>query len=335
MSKLYVDQIVNNSGNREVIIDRVISSNSYNFSGTIQFSNCGITGPFGPVLSNALSSYTAQPFFSVWGNDITLFNVIAGVQFWKVPKTATYTIRCAGARSGPSTYGGLGIDITTTYYLYSGESLRIVCGQRGEGNSGNSGGGGGASFAAVFRFGTWVPIIVSGGGGGMASNSSPSANTNRNAFDPSIRSNETRGGNGSWYPSFGFTTTTGHGSFWPGGGGGGWSYNGGDGQINIYPSGQSLGGKALSSPSPIGGFFVVGDLTTVFDGGFGGGGASGRDGGAAGGGGGWWGGNANYSANSSNVIPEDTNFLGGGSFSANAYTVNGTNNGEGFVYITL
>lgn len=329
MSKLYVDQIVNNSGNREVIIDRVISSNSYNFSGTIQFSNCGITGPFGPVLSNALSSYTAQPFFSVWGNDITLFNVIAGVQYWKVPKTATYTIRCAGARSGPSTYGGLGIDITTTYYLYSGESLRIVCGQRGEGNSGNSGGGGGASFAAVFRFGTWVPIIVSGGGGGMASNSSPSANTNRNAFDPSIRSNETRGGAGSWYNTT-YPNQIGH--YWPGGGGGGWSQNGGDGQISQYVTGQPTGGRALSSASPMGGIWTH-EQSNTYDGGFGGGGASGYNGGASGGGGGWWGGNAGFAL--LNSTPEDTNFLGGGSYSANPYTVNGTNNGEGFVYITL
>jgi hypothetical protein len=329
MSNLYVDKIYNASGNQEVIIDRIISSNSYNFSGTIQFSVCGQTGAFGPTLSNARSTYTGQAFASTWLNNLDLFNVIAGVQFWKVPKTATYTIRCAGARSGPSTHGGLGIDLTTTFYLYNSEFIKIVCGQRGEGNSGAYGGGGGASFLAVFRYGTWVPVIVSGGGAGVSTNSPQSANTNRNAFNPTVRQNETQGGMGSKYAN-NYTSDIGY--YWAAGGGGGWSSDGVDGGIGISHSTQSIGGRALNSTSPIGGLHLVTPSTT-YNGGFGGGGATGVDGGAAGGGGGWWGGNSSYSGVSS--VSDDTTHLGGGSYSIDNYTINGTNNGEGFVYITL
>jgi hypothetical protein len=118
----------------------------YSFSGTIQFSACSQTGPYGPILSDATSSYTGQPFASTWLNNLELFNVVAGVQFWRVPRNGTYTIRCAGARSGPCTFGGLGRDLTATFSLTAGEWLRIIVGQRGEGNSGVYGGGGGASY---------------------------------------------------------------------------------------------------------------------------------------------------------------------------------------------
>jgi hypothetical protein len=99
-------------------IDR--SPQLYNFSGTITFSNCAQSGPFGPVLANAVSSYSSEPFQSTWLNNQDLFNVVAGVQFWRVPKNGTYTVRVAGARSGASTHGGLGRDLTSTFSLIQG-----------------------------------------------------------------------------------------------------------------------------------------------------------------------------------------------------------------------
>ena len=303
---------------------------SYDFSGTIQFGTCGSTGSFGPSLSSAQSSYSGQPFSSTWLNNARLYNCAAGVQYWTVPKTGTYTIRVAGARSGPSTHGGLGIDITSTYSLVAMESLKIVCGQRGEGNSGVYGGGGGASYAAVFRCGEWIPLLVAGGGAGVSNNSPQSTNTNRNGFNPSVRSSETSGGAGSWYDK---TYNTQIGDFWVGGGGGGWGSDGGNGTINIYASNQETGGRMISSSSPIGGIYYLNSGTT-YNGGFGGGGATGRDGGSAGGGGGWWGGNATYSTTTQ--TSDDSTHLGGGSYSQNpTYTVNGTNNGEGFVHVAL
>lgn len=308
-------------------IDR--SPQIYNFSGTITFSNCGQSGPYGPVLANAVSSYSAQPFQSTWLNNQDLFNVVAGVQFWRVPKNGTYTVRVAGARSGSSTHGGLGRDLTSTFSLVAGEWLKIVCGQQGVGDSGQFSGGGGGSFVAVSRSGDWIPLLVAGGGAGVSGNSPQSTNTNRNGWSPGTRSNETRGGMGSWYnTSYG----TQIGSYWPGGGGGGWASDGLNGQINIYTTGQATGGRALTSASPLGGIYTVN--TSTFNGGFGGGGATGIGSGGAGGGGGWWGGNASFAL--LNSLSDDTTNLGGGSYSANpTFTDNGTRNGAGYASITL
>jgi hypothetical protein len=302
----------------------------YAFSGQIQFSTCGQTGPYGPILSDATSSYAAQPFASTWLNNLDLFNVVAGVQFWRVPRNGTYTIRCAGARSGPCTFGGLGRDLTSTFSLTAGEWLRIIVGQRGEGNSGVYGGGGGASAVSVFRAGEHIPLIVSGGAAGTSNNSPASTNTNRNGWPLGNRPRETRGGFGSWYDTS-YGSQIAH--YWPGGGGGGWAEKGGDGGINIYHSNAPFGGLALTSASPLGGRRTHSQGDT-WDGGFGGGGATGRDGGSAGGGGGWWGGNASYALLAQ--VSDDTTFLGGGSFSANPTTTdNGTNGGEGFVWISI
>lgn len=308
----------------------IVTTTLYNFSGTITFGTCSQTGPYGPILSDAISSYTAQPFSSNWLNNTNLFNVVSGVQFWRVPKTGTYTIRAAGARSGPCSYGGLGRDISSTFSLSVGEWLRIVVGQRGEGNSGVYGGGGGASAVSVFRGGEQIPLLVVGGGAGTSSNSSQSTNTNRNGWAPGTRPRETRGGLGSWYDTS-YSSQIAH--YWPGGGGGGWAEKGGDGGINLYQSNMPLGGLALSSVSPLGGRKTF-DGSTTYDGGFGGGGATGRDGGAAGGGGGWWGGNSSYALLSQ--VSDDTTHLGGGSYCLNPiFTDNGTRDGEGYVNVTL
>lgn len=337
-STIKVDTITSGSGGSinitspigNISTGKITSAQLYNFSGTIQFGTCSQSGAWGPLYSEAVTSYSAQPFYSSWIADTDLFNVVAGVQYWRVPKSGTYTLRAAGSAAGPCNYPGLGIDISSSAYFYAGEYLKIVCGQRGEGNSALFGGGGGASFVAVNRGNIWLPILVSGGGAGMSGNSPNSLNTNRNAWNPSYRPRETQGGAGSQYG-----TSYSNGDlnyYWPGGGGGGWTTPGGDGKIGQLPTGQQTGGRALNSDSPLGGRYFV-DTSNTYDGGFGGGGATGYNSGAAGGGGGWWGGNASFAYTSN--TSDDSTYLGGGSYSLNAYTVNGTNSGAGFVYVTL
>lgn len=316
--------------------NNIETASLYDFSGSVNFSVCGKIGHRGPTLAEARSTYTGEAFQSTWLNNTNYFNVIAGVQFFRVPKTATYTFTVAGSRGGDATYAGLGISLSSSADLFSGEWLKIVCGQKGHYYDARHAGGGGASFVAVFRMGVWLPLLISGGGAGQSSNSPNSSNSNRNAFAPGTgkENSVTEGGAGSWYAS---TYTSNIGYYWPGGGGGGWSSDGADGTINYLNSGQPLGGRALNSTAPLGGFWTTEDGETtasiVNNGGFGGGGATGRSGGAAGGGGGWWGGNSTYKTLTS--TSDDSTTLGGGSYSMNSYTNNGTNNGSGFVTLTL
>ena len=53
----------------------------------------------------------------------------AGVHYWRVPKSGTYTLTARGA--GWSGNGGNGRSLTD-YVLYAGEWLRGVCGAQGE-----------------------------------------------------------------------------------------------------------------------------------------------------------------------------------------------------------
>lgn len=297
----------------------------YNYSGTITFSPCGATGHLGPSLANARSAYTSQPYQGTWLANTNLFNVVAGVQFWRVPKDGTYTIVAAGAGTSAA-YSGAGIILSTTYVLEAGEILRIVVGQKGVGNAGVYSGGGGATAIAVQRMNQWVPIVVAGGGAGQSSNSPNSTNTNRNARSPTDSTRGPIGGRGSYYQE-GYSS--GIGSYWPGGGGGGWAQDGHYGAIGLNNNAHIAGGTALGSPSPIGGV----NWDAGWHGGFGGGGSTGRDGGAAGGGGGWDGGNATYVG--TGASSDDTTLLGGGSYSENSWTNQGTNTGQGYATVTI
>ena len=330
-------EIISKENGNLYLNDNIETTKLYDFSGTINFTSCGRNvGCYGPNLTEAIASYTSEAYQSTWLNNINYFNVVAGVQFFRVPKTGTYSFTLAGARGGDATYAGLGISLSSSADLISGEWLKIVCGQKGNYYDARHAGGGGASFIAVFRMGIWLPLLVAGGGAGQSNNSPNSSNSNRNAFAPGAGKGDriSDGGDGSWYSSS-YTSSIGY--YWPGGGGGGWSSDGEDGTINYLNSNQPLGGRALNSTSPIGGNWRVEDGATtasiVNNGGFGGGGATGRSGGAAGGGGGWWGGNSSYARISS--TSDDTTLLGGGSYSMNSYTNNGTNNGPGFVSLTL
>ena len=330
--------ISNDSGTVNITnVGTIYYHSLYDFTGIINFNSCGVnTGYYGPTLAQARTQYINEPAQLSWRTNIDYFNVIAGVQFFKVPVTGTYSYTVKGSRGGDATYAGLGISLTSSATLYSGETLKIVCGQKGNYTSTQYAGGGGASFIAVFRMGTWVPLLVAGGGAGQSNNSPNSANSNRNAFAPGTGKGDsiTSGGAGSSYNT-NYSSDIGY--YWPGGGGGGWSSDGVRGGIGRRLSHQPLEGKCLNSSAPLGGFWTVENGETsasnVNNGGFGGGGATGRDGGAAGGGGGWWGGNSSYSGLSS--TPDDSTTLGGGSYSLNSYTNNGTNNGPGEVSLTL
>jgi hypothetical protein len=316
----------------------------YDFSGTINFDNCGRSGYYGPTLAQARSSYTGEYLQGIWLNNVDYFNMIAGVQFFRIPKTGTWTYTVKGAKGGSGTHSGLGRSITSTATLYAGEWIKMVCGHRGSYSEDQSNGGGGGSFIAVARMGTWLPLCVAGGGAGWSRNSPNSANANRNGFAPGAGKGDaiTAGGNGSkydmLYPSHSSDSIA---NYWCGGGGGGWSSPGSDGHIKTA-SAQLIGGRALGSDAPIGGLWSMGNdgehsgsggSTVVNNGGFGGGGGTGHGGGASGGGGGWWGGNATFAISQGS---DDTNELGGGSHSMNSYTDNGTHSGDaGSVALTL
>lgn len=304
-----------------------LAPQAYAFSGTITFTPCGATGRMGPTLTQARATYTSQPFQSSWLNNLNLFWVEQGVQYWIVPKDGTYTISAMGAGSTLS-YAGTGVKIQANFTLYAGERLRIVVGQKGLTYSSaptTNVGGGGGSCVSVYRNNSEQLLICAGGGAGQSANTASSAQTVRNA--QYTNSGVPEGGFGSiwqndYNPSSGLT------NYWPGGGGAGWLRKGATGGIGAATSKKENGGDALSA-SAIGGFTENGAY-----GGFGGGGATGRDGGAAGGGGGYNGGNAE--AHSGNQASDYA--TGGGSYvavSATQVNVLNNNTGDGAVTVTL
>lgn len=345
ISTLSVDTIVPSTVNN-VILEKTEYPTLYNFSGTIVFDTIHSNGQwYGPLYSVGAQRYqgissveplnsetipgSTQPWASTWCNDTELFNIIAGVQYWRVPKTGLYTITANGAGKA-TTHDGFGISLTTQFILYAGEWLRIVCGAKGKTNGGVYSGGHGASTASVNRNGLVIPILVAGGGAGLSQNSPQSTNNNRNATAPGVNLKYSgQGGSGSFYNT-GYDTAIGY--YWPAGGGGGWATPGGSGLIGNWTGPMTQGGAPLSSNCPHGGKFET-DGSTYW-GGFGGGGATGRDGGAAGGGGGWYGGNSTFKLTGS--TSDDTTILGGGSYCVNStFTNNGTWGNIGQVIITL
>jgi len=304
------------------------SSQIYNFSGTITFNNCGATGRMGPSLFQARSTYTSQPFQSTWLNNIDLFNVEQGTQYWVVPKTGNYTITTAGAGRARQ-HDGQGAIIQSTHTLYAGELLRIIVGQLGLVTTYTYNcGGHGASCCSIFRrMGTnilHIPLSIGGGGAGSSNNTIRSIYSQRNG--QYTNSGIPEGGFGSlWTVSY--DANSGLTNFWPGGGGAGWIRDGAVGGIGASTTKKNNSGGALIN-NALGGFHETG-----MHGGFGGGGGTGRDGGASGGGGGYNGGNAlAWNGNEQNDIE-----TGGGSYTGlGASQINvGLNTGHGYVTITL
>jgi hypothetical protein len=145
------------------------SSSLYEFT-SHTFTNCGATGKEGPTLANCKSSYDVS-----WEDDTDYFNVPndAGIQYWTVPSSGTYTIEVWGTDGGNGddgeTYeslGGNGRKLKANFSLVQDSVLKILVGQRG-GNvthsHQNAGGGGGATFVT---YSNNTPIIVASGGNG-------------------------------------------------------------------------------------------------------------------------------------------------------------------------
>ena len=327
----------------------------YNMSGTILWDTINNNGKYQPMdYANAIkryanigsptflgvatsfhNSHSGSVFNTTWCANRELFDMRAGVHYWRVPKSGTYTLTARGA--GYNHSGGNGRSLTMDYVLYAGEWLRGVCGAQGEGGSGHCGGCG-ATAISVYRQGIHIPILIAGGGAGVTPNSPGGTSTRRDATPPTIYgthnpqlashygARDGMGGHGSIYQHN-------YGSYivnWGGGGGGGWATPGGNGGIGINMQEQQSGGAPLGSDCPRGGYYQAGN---AYHGGFGGGGASGVSSGAAGGGGGWYGGNSSYATTGS--TSDDTDYMGGGSYAAGTHTDNGAHQSYGQILIQI
>ncbi len=329
----------------------------YNMSGTILWDTINNNGWYGPCdYENAIkryadigsptyrgsstvyhNSHSGSVFNSTWCANRELFDYRAGVHYWRVPKSGTYTLTARGA--GYNNSGGNGRSLTMDYVLYAGEWLRGVCGAQGETNGNNHMGGCGATAISVYRQGIHIPILIAGGGAGITPNSPGGTSTRRDAVAPVqhgryapyrgavfYSARDGMGGHGSIYQhNYGTYINN-----WGGGGGGGWGTPGGHGGIGINMMEQMSGGRALSEDCPHGGYYQNG---SAYHGGFGGGGASGIGSGAAGGGGGWFGGHSSYSTNSG--TSDDTDDMGGGSYAAGTHTDNGAHQSYGQILIQI
>ena len=222
------------------------TSGLYSFS-TFTFTTTGITGSTGPTLSQCLTAYSA----STWTQNSSYFNMDStyqGIQLWTVPATRSYTITAAGAGNG-SGYGS-GVVISATFSLTQGDTIRIICGQRG---STNMCGCGGTFVAKGTTTPTSTPLIVAGGCGG-GTNSITNATTATNGV--------------SAYYAGGTNGRGGYGGNGGGGGGnaGGGFYTGGSWAADAFVA----GGKGFVSLGQ-GGFGGGGSVTSPAHGGGGGG----------------------------------------------------------------
>jgi len=290
------------------------SQGLYSFTNAT-FTPGGVTGRYGPSISQARAGLTGTPAPSGWNTNTSFFNMTTqGIMLWTVPQTGSYTVRVVGASAGndneaTATVGNPG-DITGTFNFTQGNVIKILVGQRGWlGDPRPGWGGGGGSFVASS---TDSPLIVAGGCGATHTGYS-SITPCQNATTGTAGNVNSTGGSVTWTAGYGAT--------------GG---QGGDG-AGFYGNGTvgngSGGGTAPSA-------FINGGLGAPRGGGFGGGAAVTNT--YGGGGGGYSGGQGGGSGGSPNA------FTGGGGGSYNSGT-NQTNtlygNGatsmvNGFVTIT-
>ncbi len=251
---------------------------------TWTFTDCGKTGATGPDQAACDSAYGGGLVVTVSG----------GIQTWTVPTTGTYRITAAGAAGAsgdPDHSGGRGARVSGLFSLTAGQTLKILVGQQGSGQSSESnGGGGGGSFVVSAAD---APMLIAGGGGGTR------VGAERNGCRGSSGELASQGSGGS--PTWNCPLKSGgagqggavsSGSW--GSGGGGFNSDG----ASDYASGGGLSwaNGMLGGPGPDG-------CDNAADGGFGGGG-SGRGCWGGGGGGGYSGGDGGQVAG------------GGGSYNA-------------------
>jgi hypothetical protein len=241
---------------------------------THTFSPCAATGNTGPTLVQCRSAYT-----TAWDETDSNFTVTGGIQTWKVPISATYSIRALGAAAGPngSNSVGFGASIQGDFTLTEGETLSILVGQRGTSVNGSYGQGGGGGTFVIKGDGTKLVIAGGGGSNGNGGGHAGVASYTRIYADASLT---TAAKSGDTYNEIG--------------GAGGTNGNAGGTSVSLY---NGYPGAGLLQDAPSGGAkkFANGMLggtdASYGNGGFGGGGAAGQYGGS--GGGGYSGGGAN------------------------------------------
>lgn len=147
---------------------------------THTFTPAGLTGRFGPTLTQVRSAYN-----TTWDENPLYFGMTyQGVQEFTIPETGLYQIELAGGRGGNVTNGsaggygtanengtfyaaGNGAILTINANLIASEKLIIAAGQVGTTQSDGMGaGGGGASWVSINTVNNLLAIAGGGGGAG-------------------------------------------------------------------------------------------------------------------------------------------------------------------------
>jgi hypothetical protein len=277
---------------------------------------CGIS-------SNSTLSITQYPVCSPVTFNATSTGSTGTIQSFTVPAGVTsITIETWGAEGGANTYannnGGKGAYMKGEFSVTSGQTLKILVGQKGGSmaTSCDGGGGGGGTFVTLSDN---TPLLIAGGGGGASlyapdysyMNASISTTGNDGTNNGGTEGRGIGGNNGNGSTSY-YTTTN------PGCGGGGLLTNGADGAFSTE------GGEAFINGG-IGGGQIRGGY-----GGFGGGGSGAHTGG---GGGGYSGGGSGGYTSSCDSCGGGG---GGGSYNSGTNQTNtaGVQTGHGKVIIT-
>lgn len=292
-------------------------------TGDVTFTNCGISGQFGPTQNDVNTAYSGGPL----DNQVTVNT--QGIQEWTVPYSGSYTIEIAGASGGDATWsgtvpGGLGATMIGEFNLTAGDVLQILVGQQGESDA--SGGGGGGTFVIL----NGNPIIVAGGGGGastdmagldavtgndgtMDSQNLFAGGTGGNGGNACMNTGGNNGGAGGGYQTDGASPNSGGGS-----------------ETNGYGGLSFLNGGIGGEPGR-----DDGSCTQDAFGGFGGGGSTTCNTVGGGGGGGYSGGAGGPHINQCGSS-QRCGGGGGGSYNvgANQNNTAGSNSGDGYVNIT-
>jgi hypothetical protein len=281
------------------------------------FTTAGVSGRFGPTLSQVRAAYSTQP----WAQNTAYLNMtVQGIQRWAVPISGTYRITAAGAcgsgYGAPSNNRGYGAVIRGDFRLTAGWILEIAVGQAG---TGNGGGGGGTFVVREVTANNHQPLIIAGAGGGI----DVRYPVTPSYHDASYTINGNPGGGGYGTGGIAYNGGTngqgGQDGGANGGAGGGFFSNGGVNPGTFGGYGLLFGGNAPTTNSLVGGA-----PDTDGNGGFGGGGGSSDDQGAGGGG---------YSGGGG--TSEDEHGGGGGSFNSGTNQTNLTYNTAGPGYVIV
>jgi hypothetical protein len=277
-------------------------------------SPSGANFPVSPAIT---TTYYASQSNGLAGSQT--FNYSGSIVNFVVPVGVnSITINAKGAQGGaggtaPVGSGGLGANMTGTFAVVAGQTLKVLVGQQGQGTAISSGASGGGGTFVTDNSNN--PMIIAGGGGGvhgtLVTIGKDAVVTNNGVDGYSAVSNPP-------FPTY----------YGVGGVGGNGATNGPNaphagngGGLLTAGAGGSCGGPGASFIS--GG--TGGTLCSSFPGGFGGGGGDGNNGG--GGGGGYSGGGGSYHT--------PTNGGGGGSFNIGTNQTNIVNNtGNGQVVIS-